>query len=695
MSVKAWEKYQPNASSPSPQYPYGSLRQETALGMGDGTPLDVEWGNDFEAFKQTAFSRSGLVPSGNTDTVTNSEMFNAMQDSTTRVLWERSAAESGYNLVAGSFEEGGTLVNANDVLWSKKLNKIFSGTAGTVAAGTNPASGGFVDVSNKVSDYKVIHDVSGFNVSNPLFGDKIKLISYHKPAIAGEMPYTKSGGDFVYYDLPRTMHNGGTVISPTVPCVTPFTYASLIDFLKGVGETNASARGVWLRIGDDLNMSCFGADPTGSLYFDKVFQHMVDTLYTTSNGFTGSGVTIPVSPGLYKQELPIVFDKDYIKVIASGKDETVFWKPGAAVRTDLGTNTAPLRDDVGGVTDSYNVDAMVIYTHPDNGFRFGSQIHGVRMSGKSEDPAQSLTSYRPYGIYAPRSAMCSHTGISGTRIAKLYFTFDTFKHTAKDLTTNFGGGVFFYEKDSSGKIASGTSLSAENCWASRPLTEAGLFLAAYDLEGLEYSTLTACSADNMFEPWRLKRCHLDISSGSTELARSVAGMTIDGGNVKFTNWRSVAPTSTLQIQIDIKGGAKVKFSGGKLSNKVAPVAGDYGVRVTGGAEVTFDQFEFPTNGTPYLFDFTSATPAKSVALYDEFGVAKLFNSQTPDGVYNVPSRVVSINDLNNKALTINTRHKYAGRHVIITGTNRSAYATGSLDTSTWVDSSGTVVATPA
>lgn len=142
MSVKAWEKYQPNASSPSPQYPYGSLRQETALGMGDGTPLDVEWGNDFEAFKQTAFSRSGLVPSGNTDTVTNSEMFNAMQDSTTRALWKRSAAESGYNLVAGSFEEGGTLVNSNDVLWSKKLNKIFSGPAGTVAAGTDPTSGG-------------------------------------------------------------------------------------------------------------------------------------------------------------------------------------------------------------------------------------------------------------------------------------------------------------------------------------------------------------------------------------------------------------------------------------------------------------------------------------------------------------------------------------------------------------------------
>lgn len=162
MSVKAWEKYQPNASSPSPQYPYGSLRQETALGMGDGTPLDVEWGNDFEAFKQTAFSRSDLVPSGNTDTVTNSEMFNAMQDSTTRSLWERSAAESGYNLVAGSFEEGGTLVNVNDVLWSKKLNKIFSGTAGTVAAWTNPAGGGFVDVSDKIRTLTNLLNIQAF-----------------------------------------------------------------------------------------------------------------------------------------------------------------------------------------------------------------------------------------------------------------------------------------------------------------------------------------------------------------------------------------------------------------------------------------------------------------------------------------------------------------------------------------------------
>ena len=178
MSVKAWEKYQPNASSPSPQYPYGSLRQETALGMGDGTPLDVEWGNDFEAFKQTAFSRSGLVPSGNTDTVTNSEMFNAMQDASTRTLWKRSMAEAGYNLVAGSFEEGGTLVNTKDVLWSKKLNKIFSGTLGPVAAGTNPASGGFVDRSGSLTTLicREGGDLGTVISSAPASGSTVKII---------------------------------------------------------------------------------------------------------------------------------------------------------------------------------------------------------------------------------------------------------------------------------------------------------------------------------------------------------------------------------------------------------------------------------------------------------------------------------------------------------------------------------------
>ncbi|MGL5581535.1 MAG: hypothetical protein ACRDCE_11310 [Cetobacterium sp.] len=59
----------------------------------------------------------------------------------------RSYAEAGFNLVAGSFELGGTLVNPSDVLLQSTTGKAFTGPAGTVPAGTNPVSGGFVDVS--------------------------------------------------------------------------------------------------------------------------------------------------------------------------------------------------------------------------------------------------------------------------------------------------------------------------------------------------------------------------------------------------------------------------------------------------------------------------------------------------------------------------------------------------------------------
>lgn len=66
----------------------------------------------------------------------------------TRELQVRSYAEAGYNLVAGSFEIGGTLVNANDVLIQDSTGKAYSGPAGVVAPGTDPTSGGFVDVSS-------------------------------------------------------------------------------------------------------------------------------------------------------------------------------------------------------------------------------------------------------------------------------------------------------------------------------------------------------------------------------------------------------------------------------------------------------------------------------------------------------------------------------------------------------------------
>lgn len=65
----------------------------------------------------------------------------------------RSYAEAGYNVV-GTFRAGFTLVNANDVGIDEVTGRGFTGPAGVIAAGTNPTSGGFVDVSNQLGVVK-------------------------------------------------------------------------------------------------------------------------------------------------------------------------------------------------------------------------------------------------------------------------------------------------------------------------------------------------------------------------------------------------------------------------------------------------------------------------------------------------------------------------------------------------------------
>ncbi len=62
----------------------------------------------------------------------------------------------------------------------------------------------------------------------------------HRPGI------TTGGGVFVWDPLmPRSMHNGGTVVSPTVPAYT--AQPGLADYLAGVGETEPSASGAFVR----------------------------------------------------------------------------------------------------------------------------------------------------------------------------------------------------------------------------------------------------------------------------------------------------------------------------------------------------------------------------------------------------------------------------------------------------------------
>ncbi len=114
----------------------------------------------------------------------------------TRESLRRSYAAASYNLVDGSFETGGTLVNANDVLLHEASGKAFSGPAGVVAAGTNPASGGFVDRSNQLSPFVTIKN----------YGAKVDGVSDDTQAVRDMVE------DLGYFTLPA----GNTVISDSI-----------------------------------------------------------------------------------------------------------------------------------------------------------------------------------------------------------------------------------------------------------------------------------------------------------------------------------------------------------------------------------------------------------------------------------------------------------------------------------------------
>lgn len=65
---------------------------------------------------------------------------------TVRESIRRSCAEAGYNLVAGSFQAGFTLVSDNDVALDESSGKAYSGSAGIYSAGTSTT--GFTDESD-------------------------------------------------------------------------------------------------------------------------------------------------------------------------------------------------------------------------------------------------------------------------------------------------------------------------------------------------------------------------------------------------------------------------------------------------------------------------------------------------------------------------------------------------------------------
>ncbi len=69
----------PGQSTPADaNYPYGSARNVSAPGANDGTPLVARLVNDIYGFLQRLLDEAGITPSGNPDTVVDSDYYDAL-----------------------------------------------------------------------------------------------------------------------------------------------------------------------------------------------------------------------------------------------------------------------------------------------------------------------------------------------------------------------------------------------------------------------------------------------------------------------------------------------------------------------------------------------------------------------------------------------------------------------------------------
>lgn len=66
------------AIAPSAEYPQGSFKDVSTPAGVDGTPFDKEWPDDIYGLLQRLLLDAGITPSGNADTVLNSDYFNAL-----------------------------------------------------------------------------------------------------------------------------------------------------------------------------------------------------------------------------------------------------------------------------------------------------------------------------------------------------------------------------------------------------------------------------------------------------------------------------------------------------------------------------------------------------------------------------------------------------------------------------------------
>lgn len=288
------------------------------------------------------------------------------------------------------------------------------------------------------------------------------------------------------------------------------------------------------------------------------------------------------------------------KTIRGDGHNSVIIKQG----TTVGTGSNTMRG--GTVTDSYAVNAVLIYTHTDSQFNYRSCIYDMRIQG---DDDFSTT----YGIYAPRLSQCVFQNVSIFRCNTGFAAYDAWNNSfdrvtvdcykigtdlAAELgvpvegTTNFTRG-FHWIKDGSG-LGTGTSNTWNVCYARR--ADRG-----WQLSDLSYSNLISCGADQIGEcPYRFETCFITMDGCATEQSIMNPGIECAAGEYTITGFQTYEIYgASLSAVYEARSAATITFDSCRFQDYTA-VNSAYNQVIQEGSKVYQRATRIPTNGSDFI-----------------------------------------------------------------------------------------------
>lgn len=174
-----------------------------------------------------------------------------------------------------------------------------------------------------LSEYRKLLDAQASDVTYLVgnvglsVGHRVTLTAYH-PGWAALAENPRGGGSYVWKPaLAKTAHNGGTIISPTVPW-DGSPGATHADFLNGVGETDGAGSGCWSRVYTELDIDMFGVVGDDTVEDQPAMQAAADESGRKGESLNYTGGTFRVTQPVIITGANTYLNRNYTKFKGQG-----------------------------------------------------------------------------------------------------------------------------------------------------------------------------------------------------------------------------------------------------------------------------------------------------------------------------------------------------------------------------------------